>query len=89
MHMFDIPMALSHQYIKSSGYCTLLSFNYSLNFFAHCQALGQIGRVVQVHYPLARIEVEANGMRFLYDPRCLLPAPGKTAPELSAPTGMC
>ena len=69
--------------------------NYSLNFFAYTQiisfrqTLDQIGRVVKVHYPLARIEVEANGMRFLYDPRCLLPAPGKTAPELSAPTGLC
>ena len=51
------------------------------------QALGQIGCVIKVHSPFATVEVEASGTRFVYNPKCLLPAPGKSAPELSATTG--
>ena len=43
------------------------------------QTLGKIGRVVRV-YPYDTIEVLIEGKGWLYHPKCLLPAPGETAP---------
>ena len=64
--------------------CTSIILRHILSLL---QALGQIGRVIKVNPLFTTVEVEANGTKFVYNPKCLLPAPGKITPELSVTTG--
>lgn len=56
--------------------------------FVWLQALGQVGRVVNV-FPSGDVRVKVNGKTWTFNPRCMEAAPGETPLGKGLMIGVC